>query len=326
MAAMSKTEGQTEGHRQFGHLPQTSLLCYTGMAPSSRATSLLAEAGPTSTPAPLPPAAAATSEAATAPAGGMSQSGQAQTQVAPGSAELQAANMAGVAFPPATHMQTDSEQLPASSAQAAPSLISAVTQADGANGGATAATAGPTMQSLLEDGHVFMPALPAELQAELASSASSSFSGMATFELMQQQLSSTFDSGSILAGDMAADMLSSPRFAVTDQEMKGGSGEAASAADEAAATSVAAVNAAVTGQMSPGMNTAAFNAAAGMLDLPPLTPPHTHTPTTPPTAPASQCMLQACFKQIVLLLHREAYGAFRIGAQQHDALATAVIM
>lgn len=250
---------------------QTSLVYCTGLAPNSRATSLLPEAGPTSTPAlphPLPPAAAATSEAATAPAGGMSQTGQAQTQVAPVSAELQAANMAGVAFPPATHMQTESEQLPASSAQAAPSLISAVTQADGANGGATAATAGPTMQSLLEDGHVFMPALPAELQAELASSASSSFSGMATFELMQQQLSSTFDSGTILAGDLAADMLSSPRFAVTDQEVKGGSGEAASAADEAAAASVAAVNAAVSGQMSPAMNTAAFNAAAGMLNFP----------------------------------------------------------
>ena len=269
------------------------------MAPNSRAASLLAEAAPSSAPAPphpLPPAAAVASEAATAAAGGeMSQPGQAQTQVTPVSAELQAANMAGVAFPPATHMLTDSEQLPASSAQAAPSLISAVTQANGAKGGANAATAGPTMQSLLEDGHVFMPALPAELQAELASSASSSFSGMATFELMQQQLSSTFDSSTILAGDMAADMLSSPRFAVTDQEMKGGSGEGTSAADEAAATSVAAVNAAVSGQMSPGMGTAAFNAAAGLLETPP--PPLPPPSPSPSTAPASQCMLQSCVKQ-----------------------------
>ena len=114
---------------------------------------------------------------------------------------------------------------------------------------------------------MFMPAMPAELQAELASSASSSFNGVATFGIMQQQLSSTFDGGAGLAGDLAADMLSSPRFALTDQDLNGGSGRGASAADEAAAASaaasVAAVNAAVSGQMSPGMNTAAFNAAAG---------------------------------------------------------------
>ena len=237
----------------------------TGVASTSRATSLLAEttttAAPASNPAhSLPPAAASASEAAAAPAGGLDQLGQAHAQAASVTAGLQAPNTAG-ALPAATHMQTDSTHLPASSAQAAPSLISAVTQVDGANVGANAK---PTMQSLLEDGHVFMPAMPPELQAELASSASSSFSGIANFGIMQQQLSSTFDSSAALAGDLAADMLSSPRFAVTDQDTNGGSGAAASAADKAAAASVAAVNAAVSGQMSPAMDTAAFNAAAGM--------------------------------------------------------------
>lgn len=258
------------------------MLHSTDMAPKSRGTSLLGETPPatapisTSAPAhPLPPAAAPASEAAAAPAGGLIQPNQTHAQAALVTAGLHATNKAG-AFPPPTHMQTDSVQAPAnsapfpamsaqgpaSSAQAAPSLISAVTQVDGAKVGASA---GPMMQSLLEDGHMFMPAMPAELQAELASSASSSFNGIATFGMMQQQLSSTFDSSTVMAGDLAADMLSSPRFAVTDQDMNGGSGGGASAADEAAAASVAAVNAAVSGQMSPGMNTAAFNAAAGML-------------------------------------------------------------
>ena len=262
------------------------------MAPNSRATSLLGKttpaAGPNSTCASLPPAAAPASEAAAVPAGGLSQPGHTDAQAALVTAGLQAPNTAGT-FPPPTHVQTDSVQTPAdsvhgpamsaqgpaNSAQAAPSLISAVTQVDGAKVGATA---GPMMQSLLEDGHVFMPAMPAELQAELASSASSSFNGVATFGMMQQQLSSTFDSSAIMAGDMAADMLSSPRFAVTDQDMNGGSGGGASAADEAAAASVAAVNAAVSGQMSAGMNTAAFNAAAG-----PLCP--TCLPAPPPPPP-----------------------------------------
>lgn len=159
-------------------------------------------------------------------------------------------------------MQTDNAQLPALSVQAAPSLISAITQVGG-----TPQAAGGVPPSILEEGHVFMPPLSAELQAELASSASSSFNGIATFGIMQQQLSSTFDNAApLLAGDLAADLLSSPGFAVSDQEMNGGSGGGFSASEEAAAAaSVAAVNAAVSSQLSPGMNTTAFNAAAGML-------------------------------------------------------------
>ena len=259
---------QGSGHDSISMCCKLLLLC-TGVALNSRATSLLLpEATPatalTSAPAPaqpLPSAAATASEAAAEPAGGLSQPSQTHAQAASVTAGLQALNTAG-AFPQSTHMQTDSMHLPASSSPAAPSIISAVTQVDGANVGANAK---PTMHSLLEEGHVFMPAMPAELQAELASSASSSFSGIATFGVMQQQLSSTFDSSAVLAGDLAADMLSSPRFAVTDQDMNGG----ASAADKAAVASVAA-NAAVSGQMSPGMNTTAFNAAAGLFAvLPP---------------------------------------------------------
>lgn len=205
---------------------------------------------PILTPAPAAPA----SEGAVAPAPG-------QTELQSVTADLQSANMTG-ALPPETHLQlqTEGEQLPA---VAAPSLISALTQV----GGPT--PAGPAVPPLLEDGHVFMPPLSAELQAELASSASSSFHGIATFGIMQQQLSSTFDSTGALVGDLAADMLSSPRFAVTDQEMNGGSGGGSAAGfsaseEAAAAASVAAVNAAVSNQLSPGMNTmATFNADAG---------------------------------------------------------------
>ena len=290
------------------------LLHSTGVAPNSRATSLLAEsapaAGPTTTPAPahpLPPAAAPASEAAAAPEGGLNQ---------PNQTHAQATNMAGV-FPLSTHKQTDSAQLPAnsaqfpamsaqvpaSSAQAAPSLISAVTQVNGANVGANA---GPTMQSLLEDGHMFMPAMPAELQAELASSASSSFNGIATFGIMQQQLSSTFDSGAGLAGDFAADMLSSPHFAVTDQDLNGGSGRGASAAASSAAASVAAVNAAVSGQMSPGMNTAAFNAAAGM-PAAACASPQNHQPLQEMLLVRAKCNPYGSERQkLLLVLHKKA--------------------
>ena len=243
------------------------LLRRTGVAPLHTASSLLPDttpaAAPTPIPAPapsLPTAAAPASEAAAAPTAG-------QAQLSTVTADLQGANMAG-ALPPKSHLQTEGEQLPANSTQAAPSLTSALTQVGGAP------LAGGVISNLLEEGHVFMPPLPAELQAELASSASSSFNGIATFGIMQQQLSSTFDSAAILAGDLAADMLLSPRFAVTDQEMTVGSGGGSaggfSASEEAAAAaSVAAVNAAVSNQLSPGMNTAAFNAAAGMSTLVP---------------------------------------------------------
>ena len=99
-------------------------------------------------------------------------------------------------------IKTEEAQQQTSSAQAAPSLISAVTQAGVGN-------APGGMQSILEDGHVFMPPLPADLQAELASSASSSFNGVATFGIMQQQLLSTFDGSPVLAGDFAADLFAS---------------------------------------------------------------------------------------------------------------------
>ena len=164
-------------------------------------------------------------------------------------------------------IKTEEAQQQTSSAQAAPSLISAVTQAAVGN-----ATNG--MQSILEDGHVFMPPLPADLQAELASSASSSFNGVATFGIMQQQLLSTFDGSPVLAGDFAADLFASPGFAVTastDTVMTDGPGGVAPAAHDAAAAaaaaSVAAVKAAVAsniGDTVPVMNTLAFNAAAGV--------------------------------------------------------------
>lgn len=235
------------------------------MVPGTKAPSLLPDATPAAAPIPVltPAPIAPASDAAVAPAA-------AQPQLHSVTADLQGANMTG-ALPPETHpqLQTEGEQLPAVSAQAAPSLISALTQV----GGPT--PAGPTVTPMLggtagEDGHVFMPPLSAELQAELASSASSSFNGIATFGIMQQQLSSTFDSSAALVGDLAADMLSSPRFAVTEMEMDGGSGGGSaagfSAAEEAAAAaSVAAVNATVSNQLSPGMNTAAFNADAGRL-------------------------------------------------------------
>ena len=164
-------------------------------------------------------------------------------------------------------IKTEEAQQQTSSAQAAPSLISAVTQAAVGN-------APGGMQSILEDGHVFMPPLPADLQAELASSASSSFNGVATFGIMQQQLLSTFDGSPVLAGDFAADLFASPGFAVTastDTVMTDGPGGVAPAAHDAAAAaaaaSVAAVKAAVAsniGDTVPVMDPLAFNAAAGV--------------------------------------------------------------
>ncbi len=151
-------------------------------------------------------------------------------------------------------------QQQASSALAAPSLISAITQAAVDN-------KAPVLQSLLEDGHVFMPPMPADLQAELASSASSSFNGVATFGVMQQQLLSTFDGSPMLAGDFAADLFSSPSFTVTDGMTNSNPGGDLPATEAAAAVSVAAVTAATMSNMetaSPIVNTAAFNAAAGV--------------------------------------------------------------
>ena len=157
--------------------------------------------------------------------------------------------------PPASHADTDmgvkAEEEQQQQTGAAPSLISAVTQT-GVN--PTAPPQLPSTQSMLEDGHVFMPQMPADLQAELASSASSSFNGIATFGIMQQQLSSTFDGSPQLAGDFAADMFSSPAFAVTDvvdDESKGG------VADAAVASNV--------GAGSPIIDIAAFNAATGVI-------------------------------------------------------------
>ena len=138
-----------------------------------------------------------------------------------------------------TEMQIKAEEgvVATDSAQAAASLISAGTQA--------VIDKPPSMQSMLEDGQVFMPAMPADLQAELASSASSSFNAAATFGTMQQQLSSTFQSSPVLAGDFAADLFSSPGFALVDDEED---------------YSTAAVG--ITGPSSTIMN-ASYNAAAG---------------------------------------------------------------
>lgn len=147
--------------------------------------------------------------------------------------------------------QGPSQQHQASSAQATPSLFSAVTQA-GVDPNAPPQP--PTMQSILEEGHVCMPPLPADLQAELASSASSSFNGIINFSIMQQQPLSAFDGSPVLAGDFAADLFSSPSFAVTEvvgDDSSGGAGKAA------AAISIEEVSPSIADQ-------AAFNAAAGM--------------------------------------------------------------
>lgn len=260
-----------EGCSNLIALIAEALMCFadaeTGFRPSSLLTELpLAPAAPPSSAPtathPLPAASQAAQHPAAAPSGSIGQASQAQTNLASIKAETPAPQT--TASDAHMHMQTKAEadQLPASPTQAAPSLISAVTQA--ADAGVSAA---PSMQSILDDGHVFMPPMPADLQAELASSASSSFNGIATFGTMHHQLSSTFDGSPVLAGDLAADLMSSPHFAVSDQDLNAATGGVAPASTEAAAAaaaaSVAAVNAAVTGQAPPIINTAAFNAAAG---------------------------------------------------------------
>lgn len=147
----------------------------------------------------------------------------------------------------------------AAASQAAPSLVSALT---------TASPKDPTdeaLQSLLDDGEVLMPSMPADLQAELMSSASSSFTGIATFGVLPQQLSATFGgSVNMLTDNYAAELLSSPRFALSEEAATAVTGgvmpAVTSEAAEAAAASVAAVNAAVAGNT---VGVAAFNAATG---------------------------------------------------------------
>lgn len=176
---------------------------------------------------------------------------------APDAKPVQVKSEARVATPLlATHADTDmgvkAEEEQQQQTDAAPSLISAVTQT-GVNPNATPQL--PSAQSMLEDGLIFMPQMPADLQAELASSASSSFNGIATFGIMQQQqLSSTFDGSPLLAGDFAADMLASPAFAVTDVVDDDNNGEVADAAVGSNA-----------GAGSPIIDIAAFNAAAGVI-------------------------------------------------------------
>ena len=151
----------------------------------------------------------------------------------------------------------------AGASQAAPSLVSVLT---------TASPKDPTdevLQSLLDDGEVLMPDMPADLQAELMSSASSSFTGIATFGVLPQQLSTTFGSGAnMMTDNYAAELLSSPRFALSEEAATAVTGgvmpAVTSEAAEAAAASVAAVNAAVAGNTA---GVAAFNAATGGFQL-----------------------------------------------------------
>ena len=245
-------------------------MCLADAAAGFRASGLLTElplapAAPlSSAPTPSDPLLAATQAAANHSAAPSGITGQAETDSVSIKEQMPAANMTASDAHTQMQFKAEADQLPASPTQAAPSLISAVTQA--ADAGVNAA---PSMQSILDDGHVFMPPMPADLQAELASSASSSFNGIATFGTMPHQFSSTFDGSPVLAGDLAADLISSPHFAVTDQNLNAATGGVPPASNEAAAAaaaaSVAAVNAAVTAQAPPGANTAAFNAAAGRL-------------------------------------------------------------
>ena len=158
--------------------------------------------------------------------------------------------------PPASYTDTDmGVKAEEEQQQQTGSLISAVTQT-GVNPNAPTQlppTLPPT-QSRLEHGHVFLPPLPADLHAGLARSSSSRFNGLTTFGIMQQQLSSTFDGSPLLAGDFAADLFSSPAFAVTDvvdDDSNGG------VADAAVASNV--------GAGSPIIDIAAFNAATGVI-------------------------------------------------------------
>lgn len=236
----------------FGQNHLMSAFC-AGAANAGRSVSLLTElpqapasATARSTPSPLVPPPGA-SALAVAPF--------TASAAAPDAKPVQVKSEAqAVTPPPASHADTDmgvkAEEEQQQQTGAAPSLITAVTQT-GINPNAPPQL--PSAQSMLEDGHVFMPQMPADLQAELASSASSSFNGIATFGIMQQQLSSTFDGSPGLAGDFAADLFSSPAFAVTDvvdDDSNGG------VADAAVASNV--------GAGSPIINIAAFNAAAGV--------------------------------------------------------------
>lgn len=175
-----------------------------------------------------------------------------------GTAEVPASSI--VTLPGATPLQPKPMASPAAAfaaQQAAPSLVSSLT---------TASPKDPTdevLQSLLDDGDVLMPGMPPDLQAELMSSASSSFTGITTFGTLPQQLSTTFgNAANMLTDHYAAELLSSPKFALSeDAAMSGGLGPAAtSEAAAAAAASVAAVNAAVVGS---AVDAAAFNAATG---------------------------------------------------------------
>lgn len=174
----------------------------------------------------------------------------------PTTAELPASSLPVL---PGTALKPEPMTSPAAVAQAAPSLVSALTAASPKD------PTGDALQSLLDDGDVLMPNMPADLQAELLSSASSSFSGMTTFGTLPQQLSATFgNSIHMLTDSYAADMLSSPRFALSEEAgaaVTGGVVPAAtSEAAEAAAASVAAVNAAVA---SDAAGAGSFNAVAG---------------------------------------------------------------
>lgn len=249
-----------------------------GGANAGRSVSLLTElpqapasATARSSPSPLVPPPGA-SAPAVAPPTASAAAAVPDAKVVPVKSEARA-----VAPPPVSHADTDmgvkAEEEQQQQTGAAPSLISAVTQT-GFNPNAPPQL--PSMQSMLEDGRVFMPQMPADLQAELASSASSSFNGIATFGIMQQQLSSTFDGSPLLAGDFAADLFSSPAFAVTDVVDDASNGVA-----DAAVGSNAEAG-------SPIIDIAAFNAAAGAAlsrsqTAPPVTlldPPHPN-PVTP---------------------------------------------
>ena len=217
-----------------------SLLTELPQAPAS------ATAG--STPSPLAPP-----PGASAPAVALFTTSAA----APDAKPVQAKSEARATTPtPASHADTDmgvkAEEEQQQQTGAASSLISAVPTQTGVNPNAPPQL--PPAQSMLEEGHVFMPQMPADLQAELASSASSSFNGIATFGIMQQQLSSTFDGSPLLAGDFAADLFSSPAFAVTDvvdDDSNGAVGDAAVGSN--------------VGAGSPIIDTAAFNAATGVI-------------------------------------------------------------
>ena len=229
-----------------------SVLFCAGGANAARSVSLLTELpqAPTSATAGSTPSPLAPPPGALAPAVAPFTSSAAAPDAKPVQVKSEAR---AVTPPPASHADTDmgvkAEEEQQQQTGAAPSLISAVPTQTGVNPNAPPQL--PPMQSMLEDGHVFMPQMPADLQAELASSASSSFNGIVTFSTMQQQLSSTFDGSPLLAGDFAADLFLSPAFAVTDVVDDDSNG----VADAAVASNV--------GAGSPIIDIAPFNAATG---------------------------------------------------------------